>query len=84
MSSIRGHQIIRACPCCASDLFRVQRRWIDRLISLYLPVHRYRCIGPGCGWIGNLCARPLGDFGRTDGTSRRMVLGVQRREGSGA
>ena len=73
MSSIRGHQVIRACPSCASDLGRVQRRWIDRLISLYLPVHRYRCISPGCCWIGNLCARPLGDPGRTDGTSRRLV-----------
>jgi hypothetical protein len=32
----------------------VRRRFIDRLLSLILPVHRYRCNSLGCHWEGNL------------------------------
>lgn len=45
-----------ACPKCSGPVIRVRRRYIDRLISLVTPVHRYRCHakGLGCGWEGNL------------------------------
>ena len=45
-----------ACPICSGPVERVRRRFIDRLVSLITPVHRYRCQakGWGCGWEGNL------------------------------
>ena len=38
----------------SADLIRVQRRFIDRLISLVRPRYRYRCRSMGCGWEGSL------------------------------
>jgi hypothetical protein len=32
----------------------VKRRFIDRLVSLIQPRHRYRCLSMGCDWEGNL------------------------------
>ena len=42
------------CPRCQSSVNRVPRRFIDRLISLAYPVHRYRCRSFICNWEGNL------------------------------
>jgi len=42
------------CTECQGSLIRTPRRPIDRVISLFVPVHRYRCIRFGCQWIGNL------------------------------
>jgi hypothetical protein len=33
---------------------RVPRRFIDRLLSLAYPVHRYRCRSFICTWEGNM------------------------------
>lgn len=46
----------RVCPHCNGPVIRVRRRFIDRLLSLFLPVQRYRCRmkGWGCDWEGNL------------------------------
>lgn len=43
----------RACPRCSSALFGVARRWPDRLLSLFVPLRRYRCISLQCSWEGN-------------------------------
>lgn len=45
------------CPCCYGDAHRVRRRLVDRVVSLILPRHRYRCGSIGCGWEGNLPLR---------------------------
>ena len=38
------------CPKCSDELVRVRRRAIDRLLSLAVPVHRFRCSAPNCGY----------------------------------
>lgn len=43
-----------ACPRCHSSVNRIPRRFIDRLLSLAFPVHRYRCHSIICSWEGNL------------------------------
>jgi hypothetical protein len=40
------------CPVCGGRLHRVHRRLFDRMLSWYLPVRRYRCADPKCGWGG--------------------------------
>jgi hypothetical protein len=41
------------CPLCSGlNMGRTIRRPFDHLISLAIPVRRYRC--KGCGWTGNL------------------------------
>lgn len=45
-----------ACPRCNGPLLRVRRRVIDLVISLFVPVRRYRCDALGCTWEGNLRA----------------------------
>jgi hypothetical protein len=47
----------RVCPQCGSSVNRVPRRFIDRLLSLLYPVHRYHCRGFPCNWEGNLSGR---------------------------
>lgn len=44
----------RCCPRCNSALFRVARRLPDLIVSLLIPVRRYRCISMQCTWEGNL------------------------------
>ena len=46
----------RVCPICHGPVDRVRRRFVDRLISFFKPIHRYRCRskGWGCDWEGNL------------------------------
>ena len=43
------------CPECHSSLIRVRRRFIDRVLSFFYPVHRYHCRSFVCNWEGNLC-----------------------------
>ena len=52
----RSHD--RECPRCGGPAHRVQRRKIDRLISLFFPRRRFRCGSMGCGWEGNLPVKP--------------------------
>jgi hypothetical protein len=40
------------CPICGGNLRRLHRRWRDRLLSLLVPVARYRCRDRECGWEG--------------------------------
>ena len=40
------------CPQCGSELQRVHRRSSDRIISIFVPVRRYRCNNRECGWSG--------------------------------
>jgi hypothetical protein len=42
------------CPECHSDLNRIPRRAIDRVLSFFYPVHRYKCRSFVCNWEGNL------------------------------
>lgn len=50
-----GHSsCARECPRCNSSVFRVSRRFIDMLISMFITIHRYRCISMQCNWEGNL------------------------------
>jgi hypothetical protein len=44
----------RACPRCGDVAHRIRRRLVDRLLSLFHPVYRFRCARPSCGWTGNL------------------------------
>lgn len=49
----------RSCPQCGDTVLRVPRRLVDRLYSLFHPVHRYQCTSLECGWQGNLPLEPL-------------------------
>lgn len=44
----------KCCPQCGGALELIHRQPIDRLVSFFSPVHRYRCIEPACGWEGLL------------------------------
>jgi hypothetical protein len=46
------------CPLCAGHLIRIRRRFVDRLLSLFVPVHRYRCPAFTCQWEDNIRVRP--------------------------
>jgi hypothetical protein len=43
-----------ACPRCDGLTERIPRRTLDFVISLALPVRRYRCLAIGCRWEGIL------------------------------
>lgn len=45
------------CPRCKGSVVRTRRRLIDRLISVIVPVYRYRCVALGCQWRGNMRQR---------------------------
>jgi hypothetical protein len=40
------------CPHCGGELQRVHRHSIDRVISVFVPVRRYRCTNRECNWSG--------------------------------
>lgn len=46
------------CPMCgACDLIRIRRRPIDRIMSMFVRLRRYRCTHSGCQWKGNIRER---------------------------
>jgi len=45
-----GHR----CPSCGAPVQRVHRHAVDRGLSLFRTVHRYRCVAGSCGWEGRL------------------------------
>jgi predicted RNA-binding Zn-ribbon protein involved in translation (DUF1610 family) len=49
-SSTRHH--VHACPECGQEVHRIHRHLRDRMMSLGLRVHRYRCTNAACGWEG--------------------------------
>ena len=42
------------CPVCGTNLIRTPRRQVDRVVSLFVPVRRFRCQNFSCQWQGNL------------------------------
>ncbi len=40
------------CPRCDGNIHRVHRHAMDHLISVYVPVSRYRCANDECRWHG--------------------------------
>ncbi len=43
------------CPRCGNtELVRIHRRLLDRLLSCVRPVYRFRCADSGCVWEGTL------------------------------
>ena len=53
---LRSHKHI--CPKCSDQVYRVPRRFIDRLLSHFNPVQRYKCSSPDCAWEGNMSKTP--------------------------
>lgn len=59
-----------SCPRCGGSIYRIRRRFVDRVISLFTAVRRYRCTDCDCRWEGNLrperlARRPGPDHVRT-------------------
>jgi len=44
--------IMLQCPHCGGNIHRVHRTRLDHLISVFVPVRRYRCANRECGWKG--------------------------------
>jgi len=42
------------CPKCGGHLHRIRRRPIDRLLSWFVAVQRFRCDEFNCEWQGNV------------------------------
>lgn len=42
------------CPRCNGSAYRIHRRFVDLLMSMFITVSRYRCRSMDCGWEGNL------------------------------
>ncbi len=55
-AAIATHRM--ACPRCNSSVFRVSRRFVDLVVSLFIPVRRFRCIAMNCAWEGALRDKP--------------------------
>jgi len=49
-----GNASTLRCPRCNGELIRVRRRLIDKLLSIVIPVRRFRCVDAGCIWEGNV------------------------------
>lgn len=47
-------KIRKQCPQCKGELFRIQRRPADRLLSIFIGMKRYQCQNDSCGWSGNI------------------------------
>ncbi|HET9977240.1 MAG TPA: hypothetical protein VFQ20_07385 [Burkholderiaceae bacterium] len=45
-----------SCPRCGGPVDRIARRGLDRLVSLVVPLRRYRCGSDACAWEGALRA----------------------------
>jgi predicted RNA-binding Zn-ribbon protein involved in translation (DUF1610 family) len=45
---------MQKCPKCGEHLERIRRRPLDRLLSLFVKVHRYQCQNHHCQWEGVL------------------------------
>jgi transposase-like protein len=40
------------CPRCKSPTYRIRRKRMDRFISNFIPVQRYKCESFKCNWSG--------------------------------
>ena len=45
------------CPHCKGSTDRIPRSTLDFMISVIVPVRRYRCMAIGCNWEGSLRKR---------------------------
>jgi hypothetical protein len=52
--SPQAQPCLPACPRCKNSVIRIPRRFIDRVISVVHPIHRYRCRSFICNWEGNV------------------------------
>ena len=60
------------CPKCNGAIHRVHRSALDRWVSAYVPVRRYRCADSRCGWQGlrtGKSGHTGGSLGRSHSTS---------------
>lgn len=44
--------IVLQCPKCGRDIHRIHRTRLDHVISVFVPVRRYRCTDRECRWQG--------------------------------
>lgn len=51
------HDAVRVCPSCGAQVLRTHRHLGDRIVSLLMAVHRYRCTAPACAWEGVISVR---------------------------
>lgn len=63
-----------ACPRCGGAIDRITRSDLDRLLSLVVPLRRYRCRSSACAWEGTLRARRDGLSRYGQGSRRRPYL----------
>jgi len=54
----RSQWVASRCPTCSSLLYRSQRRPVNRILHLFVPLQRYYCVNPQCRWQG-LRIKPL-------------------------
>jgi hypothetical protein len=54
-----GNRRAPRCPECGSGLIRVRRRPVDRLLSAFVPVRRFRCSGMQCVYEGNVAKNAI-------------------------
>jgi hypothetical protein len=47
------------CPKCGRHALRIRRRPLDRVVSVFGTVWRFRCSDPACDWAGNVRMRPM-------------------------
>jgi hypothetical protein len=62
-----------ACPRCDGVVERIPRLGIDRLLSFFVPLRRYRCANLACNWEGTLRA-PHNEAQRYGHGGRRTYL----------
>ena len=67
----------KVCPVCAAPVMRIRRRVGDRLLSLFVLVHRYRCVGFSCGWEGTMRERSGAATTNTRATRAQTVAQPQ-------
>ena len=40
------------CPVCGSELHRIHRTRLDRIVNVFAPARRHQCKNPECDWSG--------------------------------
>ena len=40
------------CPVCGSELHRIHRTRLDRIVNVFAPARRHQCKNDECGWSG--------------------------------
>ena len=66
VNQLETYNFERECPMCRGRAYRVRRRPIDRLLSLFARRYRYRCASLSCGWEGALRISSRDNASRAD------------------